>query len=294
MSQSSPVRVTRRGASRTRRWPLAGPTVVIWTTLFMLPVALLFVFSFGKIDALTYKVSFGWTLSNYSKLLEPIYSAMLVRSLLIAIASALLCLLVGFPTAYYISRCEGRRQQLLLLAVIVPFWVSFIVRTYAWVSLLRNGGPVEALLRQLHLGSGTLDILYTPGSVMIGMVVNYLPLMILPLFVALERVEPSLEFAAADLGAPPRRVLTRVVIPLATPGIVAGVLLVAIPAAGEYVVPAILGGGKTVMFGNVIFDQFTKTGNYPFGAALAMVFIVFLMVVLGLARLVLGDREDVV
>lgn len=294
MSESSATVTARLAAGRNRRWPLAVPTALVWATLFVVPVALLLLFSFGRIDPLTYKVSFGWTLNNYSKLLEPIYTTMLLRSVLIAVASALLCLIVGFPTAYFISRCHGRLQQLLLLAVIIPFWVSFIVRTYAWVSLLRNGGPIEALLRQLHIGSGTLDILYTPWSVMIGMVVNYLPLMILPLFVALERIDPNVEFAAADLGSPPRRVITRVVIPLATPGIVAGVLLVAIPAAGEYVVPAILGGGKTVLFGNVIFDQFTKTGNYPFGAALAVVFIVFLLLALWLARRLIGDREDVV
>ncbi|MCX6461075.1 MAG: ABC transporter permease [Actinobacteria bacterium] len=294
MTDSSSAGAARQRAGRTLRWPLAAPTLIVWATLFAVPVALLILFSFGRIDPSTYKVSFGWTFSNYSKLLEPVYASMLVRSLLIAVASAFICLLVGFPTAYFISRCQGRLQQLLLLAVIIPFWVSFIVRTYAWVSLLRNGGPVEALLRGLHIGSGALDILYTPGSVMVGMVVNYLPLMILPLFVALERVDPSLEFAAADLGTPPRRVLTRVVLPLSVPGVVAGVVLVAIPAAGEYVVPAILGGGKTSMFGNVIFDQFTKTGNYPFGAALAVVFIAFLMLALVLARVAIGSREDVV
>ena len=155
MSESSATVTARLAAGRNRRWPLAVPTALVWATLFVVPVALLLLFSFGRIDPLTYKVSFGWTLNNYSKLLEPIYTTMLLRSVLIAVASALLCLIVGFPTAYFISRCHGRLQQLLLLAVIIPFWVSFIVRTYAWLVLLQRKGLVNQWGQALGLWDET-------------------------------------------------------------------------------------------------------------------------------------------
>jgi spermidine/putrescine transport system permease protein len=167
----------------------------------------------------------------------------------------------------------------------VPFWTSFIVRTYGIFNLIGDSGPLARLLESLGLvGDGGLHLLFTPAGIGIGIVYSYLPLMILPLFVALERIDPALLDAANDLGAVPRRVLWRVVLPLATPGIAAGCILVGIPATGEYVIPQILGGGKTLMVGNVIADQFLNVGNYPFGAALAMVLTVIVMLVLLVLR----------
>jgi spermidine/putrescine transport system permease protein len=184
-------------------------------------------------------------------------------------------------------------QLLLLTAVLLPFWCSFIVRTYAWTDILQNGGPVERVLRGIGIGSGSLDVLYTPTSIVIGMVYNYLPLMVVPLFVALDRIDPALLEAASDLGATGRRRLRRVIIPLSAPGIIAGCILVGIPALGEYVIPAILGGNKTLMFGNVVADQFLTIGNYPFGAALATSFVVCVSVLLLLTRGYLRRAEDI-
>jgi spermidine/putrescine transport system permease protein len=190
--------------------------------------------------------------------------------------------LLGFPLAYFISRQPSRWQKLLLVLVIVPFWTSFIVRTYAIVNLIDNGGPLQHFLHALHVLSGPLNILYTPKGIALGIVYSYLPLMVLPIYVSLERIDYNLVDAANDLGANPRRTFRRVTLPLAIPGVVVGCIIVGIPALGEYVIPEILGGGKTLMLGNVITDQFLSVGDYPFGAAIA----VALMAVMALALIV--------
>ena len=168
--------------------------------------------------------------------------------------------------------------------VMIPFWTSFVVRTYGVYNVISNHGPLDQLLRSLGLVHGDIHLLFTPVGVGIGIVYTYLPLMILPLYVALERIDPALLEAAHDLGAKPWRALWRVVLPLAVPGIIAGCILVAIPATGEYVIPQILGGGKTLMFGNVISDQFLTIGDYPFGAAMAVALTIVLMIVLMVMR----------
>jgi spermidine/putrescine transport system permease protein len=170
----------------------------------------------------------------------------------------------------------------------VPFWTSFVVRTYGVFNVIGDRGPLQQLLKGLGLVDGDIHLLFTPLGVGIGLVYTYLPLMILPLYVALERIDPALLEAANDLGARPWRTLMRVIVPLALPGIIAGCILVGIPATGEYVIPQILGGGKTLMVGNVVADQFLEIGNFPFGAALAMVLTAIVMAVL----LVMRSRSD--
>jgi ABC-type spermidine/putrescine transport system permease subunit I len=273
----------RLGVTLARRL-LAVPSFG-WTLLFFLvPLGFLFAYSFGGIDIITFQVSWGWTLDNYASVLDPLYAAAIRRSILLSAGATAGALVIGFPIAYYISLQRGRRQLLLLLAVMVPFWTSFLVRTYAMTNLLGNGGPVATVWG--WLGGGDLNILYTPTAIGLGILYSYLPLMVLPLFVALERIEPAVRDAAADLGASGWRTLWRVLVPLAMPGIVAGCILVGVPATGEYVVPAILGGGKTLMYGNVVADQFQTVGDYPFGAALSMTLMAALTIaVLALRRL---------
>jgi len=261
--------------------PAAG-----WTLLFFVaPLALLFVFSFGTTDLLTYEVNFGWTGQHYVDVFQGLYLDAILRSLLLSVGSTFACLLIGFPVAYTISRAKGRWQLILLFAVMVPFWTSFIVRTYGIFNLIADHGPLARALESLGLISDDgLHLLFTPTGIAIGIIYSYLPLMILPLYVALERIDPALLDAGNDLGAPPWRVLWRVVLPLAAPGIIAGCVLVGIPATGEYVIPQILGGGKTLMIGNVVADQFLGVGDYPFGAALAIVLTIMLMIALAILR----------
>jgi ABC-type spermidine/putrescine transport system permease subunit I len=263
---------------------LAVPSVA-WTVLFFLaPLALLVLYSFGTQNLLTYQVNFGWTTSNYPSIFQSLYLDTIVRSLELSVGATLGCLVLGFPVAYTISRTKGRRQALLLLAVMVPFWTSFVVRTYGVFNVISDNGPLYQLLHAVGLVHGYIHLLFTPIGVAIGIVYTYMPLMVLPLYVALERIDPAVIDAAHDLGASPLRVMRRVVLPLAMPGIIAGCMLVGIPATGEYVIPQILGGGQTLMYGNVVSDQFLDIGNYPFGAALAVSMMVLLLIVLMLAR----------
>jgi ABC-type spermidine/putrescine transport system permease subunit I len=258
-----------------------------WTVLFFLvPLAILTVYSFGQIDFVTLEIRFGWTLDNYVRITDDLYLSTIMRSLFLSVATTVACVVIGFPVAYYISQQKSSFQRLLVLAIMVPFWTGFLVRTYALVNLLSNGGPIEDIAHSLGLLDGALNLLYTPTSVAIGIIYGYLPLMILPIYVVLERIDPTLRDAAADLGASGRRIFRRIVIPLAKPGIIAGCIIVGIPATGEFVIPAILGGNKTLMYGNVVANQFLGVGDTPFGSALA----VSLMGLLTVAILVLRRR----
>jgi spermidine/putrescine transport system permease protein len=283
------VRPRLRGLGRQL---LALPSVG-WTALFFFaPLVLLVVYSFAQTDLLTYEIRFDWTLSNYGNVFQGLYLDAIVRSLILSVGSTLACLLIGFPVAYTIARTRGRGQLILLFGVMVPFWTSFIVRTYGIFNLIGDSGPLARLLESLGIiGDDGLHLLFTPLGVAIGITYSYLPLMILPLYVALERIDPALLDAANDLGAAPHRVLRRVILPLAKPGIAAGCILVGIPATGEYVIPQILGGGKTLMIGNVVADQFLSIGDYPFGSSLAIVLTAIVMIALVLLRR--GERGAV-
>jgi spermidine/putrescine transport system permease protein len=187
---------------------------------------------------------------------------------------------LGFPLALFLAR-SGRRKNLYLALVILPFWTSFLVRTYAWIFLLRDTGLINTVLVRAGLIGGPLPLLYNDGAVIVGLVYGYLPFMVLPVFAAIERLDPHLVEAAADLGARPASTVLRVVLPLAKPGLVAGAVLVFIPCLGAYLTPDLLGGGKTVMAGNLIQNQFTSARDWPFGAAASLVLMALVMIPLG-------------
>lgn len=286
-----------RRPSRARRLVLLNSLALPsfgWTLLFFLaPLALLTVFSFGQMNIITFEVEFGWTFENYTRIADSLYLNTIFRSFAMSAGATVACLVIGYPVAYAIARRAGRMQTLLLVAVMVPFWTSFVVRTYAWANLLANDGPIAHVLEWLGLSDGTLNILYTPYAVSIGIVYTYLPLMILSLFVALERIDPELLLAASDLGASRFRMFRRVILPLSMPGVIAGCIIVGIPATGEYTIPAILGGDKTLMYGNVVADQFLKVGDYPFGSALTITLMAALTVLLVFGRSRLARAEEV-
>lgn len=265
---------------------LALPTLAWVLLFFLVPLGLIVVYSFATISLVTYNISYGWTLSNYRQIYDPLYFDTLTRSIFLSVTATIGCLLLGFPLAYFISRQPARWQRLLLVLVIVPFWSSFIVRTYAMVNLIDNGGPLEDLLHTLLVWSGPLNILYQPKGIALGIIYSYLPLMVLPIYVSLERIDYALIDAAGDLGANQRRTFRRVTLPLAMPGVAVGCIIVGIPALGEYVIPEILGGGKTLMLGNVITDQFLSVGDYPFGSAIAVALMAVMAIALLLVRVV--------
>lgn len=214
------------------------------------------------------------------------YIAIFARSFRLAAITTILTLLVSLPTALYMTTLSRRRAAFILFLVTVPFWTNLLVRNFAWILILRNGGTLDQSLQWLGLTSSSLDILYTPLATGIGLTYSFLPFMILPTYVALERIDKRLIEAAFDLGADRWRVLTRVVLPLAMPGILAGAILVFVPCLGAYVSPELLGGGKSLMIGNLVQAQFGASRNWPFGAALALVLVAVLLLTLLLWRFV--------
>jgi len=245
--------------------------------LFFAP--LLIVFAYSLLTRGTYGgVVQPWTIENYRRVFDPLYAEILWRSVWIALVSTAFCLLLGFPLALYIAR-SGRRKTLLLNLVMLPFWTSFLIRTYAWMFLLRDTGLINSLLESLHLIREPLPLLFNPGAVVLGLVYGYLPFMVLPLYATLEKLDPALLDAAADLGASPWIALWRVVVPLSKPGILAGSLLVFIPCLGAYLTPDLMGGGKTVMIGNLVQNQFTTARDWPFGAAVSLLLMILVLIV---------------
>ena len=222
-----------------------------------------------------------WTGESYTRLLDPLYAAILWRSLWMAAASTALCLALGFPLALFVSRAT-RHRALLLQLVILPFWTSFLIRTYAWLFLLRDTGLVNTALLRIGVIHHPLPLLYNHGAVLLGLVYGYLPFMVLPIYAALERMDPALPEAAADLGASPLSVVLHVIAPLARPGMIAGSVLVFIPCLGAYLTPDLMGGGRTVMVGNLVQNQFTTARDWPFGSAVSLVLLALTAVLLAL------------
>ena len=214
------------------------------------------------------------------------YLAIFARSFRLAAITTLLTLAVSLPTALYMTTVSRQRAAFILFLVTVPFWTNLLVRNFAWILILRNGGTLDQSLQWLGVTRESLDILYTPLATGIGLTYSFLPFMILPTYVALERIDNRLIEAAFDLGASRWQVLSHIVLPLAMPGILAGAVLVFVPCLGAYVSPELLGGGKSMMIGNLVQTQFGAARNWPFGSALAIVLVVVLLTCLILWRLV--------
>ena len=247
--------------------------MLAWLVAFVVvPSAILFIYSFCERDELG-RVEFVFTWENYRRVFDPIYLWIFARSIGYAALTTVICIVVGFPVAYCIGRArEGWRSRLLLL-VMVPFWTSFLIRTYAWITILKQEGLLNAVLKSLPFGLGPWDLLYTPTAVVIGLVYAYLPFMILPIYGSVEKLDGALIEAAHDLGAGPLRVFSTVILPLTLPGIAAGTLLVFLPAIAMFAITDLMGGARVPLIGNVIQNQFLQARDWPFGAALGVVFM---------------------
>jgi putrescine transport system permease protein len=260
----------------------------LWLLLFFLaPFAIVLAISFGETRIGVPPVELGWppSLGSWEILAgDSLYLRAWGNSLLFAAVATLCCLLLGYPMAYAIARAGKGRRDLLLLFVILPFWTSFLIRVYAWMGLLRPSGAINEALVALGLVDAPLPLVNNAFGVILGLVYSYLPFMVLPLYATLEKLDPALLEASADLGAPPRRTFLRVTLPLSLPGILAGALLVFIPAAGEFVVPDLLGGPDTLMIGKVLWDEFFTNRDWPVASALAVSMLALLGVPVALLR----------
>ena len=284
-----------------RRVAVAIP--YLWLLVFFLaPFAIIFKISLADpVLALPpYSPSFdndgspAMSLNNFSFLLsDKLYAITYLRSVVMALLTTLLCLLLGFPMAYGIARAPAATRNLLLLLIVLPFWISFLLRVYAWMGLLNNYGVVNNLLIWLGVIDQPLQIMYTDFATAIGLVYSYLPFMILPLYASLERMDLDLVDAAQDLGATRSRAFWDITWPLAKPGTIAGCLLVFIPAMGEYVIPYLLGGPDSLFIGRVLFDEFYSNRDWPLASAVAIVLLMFLVVpIVLLQRAQARDKEQ--
>ena len=262
---------------RLRFWFLL-PGRVWMAILFVAPLLIILAYSFltrgdyGGVESPA-------TLENYTRVADPLYAVILFRSVWIAALSTLICLVLAFPLALFIAN-SGKRRNLYLQLVILPFWTSLLVRTYAWVFLLRDTGLVNTLLLHAGLTHAPLQMLYRDGAVLLGLVYSYLPFAVLPIYTVLEKLDPALLEAAADLGAKPLTAMRSVTLPLSAPGFVAAAILVFIPCLGSYLTSDLLGGGKTVMAGNLIQNQFTTSRDWPFGAVVSLLLMAVSMLIL--------------
>ena len=260
---------------------LAAPGLLWMGLFFLAPLALVFAISFASRG--TYGgIVWEFTAANYLDLWHPLYGKILGQSLWYASLTTAICFVLGFPLAYTIARSPARWQPLLLLLVMLPFWTNFLVRTYAWMIVLRQDGLVNGLLLALGIVDAPLEFLYTPTAVVIGLVYGYLPFMVLPLYVAVERLDPLLVEAAWDLYASRWAIFARVVVPLTMPGIVGGCVLVFIPSIGSFITPDLLGGARSMMIGNLIQHEYLVVRDWPLGSAVSFVLMAIVMAAVAL------------
>ncbi|MGC5012635.1 ABC transporter permease [Streptosporangium sp. DT93] len=272
----------RSRARRSRalgRLVFLGPGLTYLIVLLLVPLALLIGFTLfrrGRFGGIVYEV----TGENFTRLIDPLYLEVLLGSLKLAGIATLITLLLGYPTAYLIARLPGRWKTVALVAIVLPFWTNFLIRIYAWIVLLSGPGLVNGVLLDLGLIERPLELLYNQGTIVVGLVYSYLPLMVLPLYAAIERLDPQLREASANLGASPARTFASVTLPLTLPGVVTGCLFVFVPSFGNFIIPELLGGGRSIMVGNLIRDQFLKARDWPFGSTLVLALLAVLVVLL--------------
>lgn len=243
--------------------------------LFAVPICLVLALSFGYVDDLGRAV-YSTTLDNYADAFNPVYMPVLIRSVMFALATAVLCLLIGYPIAYYIARFGGRYKYVLVAALVLPFFVNYLVRTYAWVALLSDDGLLNSLFKDMGLTQQGIQMINTPYAVIGGLTYGYLVFMILPIYASLDRMDPSVIEAGKDLYGSRFQTFIHVTLPQTRQGILAGAVLVFLPAVGDFVSAQLLGGPDTYMVGNLIQDQFFAGNNWPFGSSLTVVMMLFL------------------
>ena len=255
---------------------------LVWSFMMLLvPMLLIAIYSF--IQPGNTIIHFQLSLNNYFRFFtDKAFLLVLGRSLLIAIKTTVLCFLLGYPIAYYISRCSEKAQNIWSMAITLPMWINMLVRTYAWIGILSKGGPVSWIFSLF--GMEDVEVLYTEAAVLIGMVYNFLPFMILQIHSALTKMDKSLLEAAADLGANKSQTFWKIIFPLSLPGVVSGITLVFLPAVSAFFIPKLLGGGQYFLIGNVIENQFITVGEWNFGSAISMIMAMVMMLLMMVVR----------
>lgn len=267
---------------------MAYPYVAWITILIILPMLLIIAYAFTVEGTAFFQGQF--TLDNFARFFsDAVFLQVLIRSMRTAIITTIVCLLLGYPAAYAISR-SGMSSTKLILVITLPTWINMLVRTYAWVGILQDNGLLNHLLSLLHIGP--FQFMYTDFAVVLGMVYNFLPFMILEIHTSLSKMDPSYLEAASDLGADHVKAFFKVTLPLSIPGIISGITLVFLPAVSSFFIPKLLGGGQYVLIGNVIESQFLTSGNWSFGSALSLTMVIIIMISMYFTRKLDKNRED--
>jgi len=288
------------GQRRLQLAVLLGPVTLFLLVFFAVPLAIMVVTSFlapglyGGVEWEFYPHNFGRILGFADPAFEdfdPVYIAIFLRSLKIAAVTVLVTLLVCYPAAFHISRLPGRWKNFCLFLITLPFFSSLIVRLFVWIMILRPTGLINETLMSVGAIARPLEMIYTDGAIVVGMVYVFIPFMFMPVYASIEKLDWRLVQASLDLGAGPVRTFFRIILPLTAPGILGGCVIVFIPALGNFVVPAVLGGAKVMMLGNLIEGQFLAARNWPFGSALAMMVMAVMLVLLTVYVVLSGRRN---
>lgn len=258
---------------------------IVWSSLFILiPLLIVLFFSF----TIETPDGYSFSVENYTRLMNSQYAHIFYKSIQLAGLTTVVCLILGYPVAYIISKISPSRRNLIIMLFIVPMWMNFLLRTYAWLPILGKNGFVNNFLA--NFGIGPIQFLYNDGAVLLGMVYNFLPFMVLPIFTILSKMDQSLIDAASDLGATRKQIFTKVVFPLSLPGVLSGITMVFIPAVSTFVISSLLGGGQYMLLGNLIEQQFTTMGNRNFGSAISI--IMMIVILISMAVMNKFDSED--
>jgi len=268
-----------------KRKLLAAPYLV-WMVIFTI-VPLILVFYFGLFESGPDGIYF--TTEHIKRVFEPIYLKVIVRSLWLAFISTVVCLILGYPMAMILASKVLKMRDILVVLFVLPMWMNFLARTYAWMTLLENNGLINQFLTFLHLP--TLNILYTDKAVVLGMVYNFLPFMVLPIYSVLRKLDSSLLEAAQDLGATPIKTFIKVIFPLSLSGVASGIIMVFMPAVTTFVISRLLGGGQYMLIGNLIEQQFLTTGDWGFGSSLSLILMFLLLITMGIMSKTDKDQE---
>ncbi|CAM5795869.1 ABC transporter permease [Brevibacillus borstelensis] len=289
-TSSRPAATTNRPVRDYGKTWTIGPILIWMSALFLLPLILILGVSFFT------RSSFGGielplTVENYVRFFDPLYFKILWISCVLAFFTTAICLVLGYPFAYIVARSPINYRNILMLLIIVPFWTNSLIRTYAWIVLLRTEGVINTILMQLGIISQPLPLLYNETAVLIGLVYTMLPFMVLPLYASIEKLDKSLLEASSDLGAKPVHTFWKVTLPLTAPGIMAGSLLVFIPSLGLFFIPDLMGGSKTVLIGNLIKNQFLTARDWPFGSASSIILMGLTLLFITAYILITKDKE---
>ncbi len=261
---------------------------VIWSILFIvIPLILIVTYSLSTKNPINGQLVFSF--SNYRKFLELKFINVLLKSVTLAFKATIICIILGYPMAMILSKMEAKLQKKLIVLFILPMWMNFLMRTYAWMVILGKNGFINKLLSMVGLN---LNLLYTRGAVLLGMVYNFLPFMVLPIFTVLLKIDNNYIEAAEDLGADKLTVFRKIIFPLSMPGLISGITMVFMPAVSTFVISNLLGGGKEVLIGNLIEQQFLVLNNWNFGSALSVILMIFILVFMAFINKFDKDNDD--